>query len=163
MKSILIADTTREERERIVAESIGNIEGACDGCSPGLLKMYEDYIEGKKELRQINMEFNRRYVSDAEGPGRRTPVDAIVPTNKDMDISPNALAFPINVSNAVFRSVIPYLASTSTVKSTQLLCSCGFSGTPKSGTASLKSLFTISPLFPPLFNNHTPHRQLFQR
>ena len=39
MKSILIADTTREERERIVAESIGNIDGLCDGCSPGLVEM----------------------------------------------------------------------------------------------------------------------------
>ena len=34
MKSILIADTTREEREQIVADSIGNIDGLCDGCSP---------------------------------------------------------------------------------------------------------------------------------
>ena len=33
MKSILIKDTTKEERERIVAESIGNINGACDGCA----------------------------------------------------------------------------------------------------------------------------------
>ena len=32
MKSILDADTTREEREQIVAESIGNIDGLCDGC-----------------------------------------------------------------------------------------------------------------------------------
>ena len=78
MKSLLIADTTREERERIVAESIGNIEGACDRCSPGLLKMYEDYIEGKKELLQIYMEFNRRYVSGAEGPGRREGCDYTV-------------------------------------------------------------------------------------
>ena len=49
MKSLLIADTTREERERIVAESIGNVSGACDGCSPGLIDMYQDYIEGKNE------------------------------------------------------------------------------------------------------------------
>ena len=35
MKSLKIADTTREEREQIVAESIGNISGLCDGCSPG--------------------------------------------------------------------------------------------------------------------------------
>jgi hypothetical protein len=70
MKSLLIADTTREERERIVAESIGNIDGACDGCSPGLVKMYQDYIEGKRELREINMEFNARYTSGATGPER---------------------------------------------------------------------------------------------
>ena len=70
MKSILIADTTREERERIVAESIGNIDGACDGCSPGMIGMYRDYIEGRKELRQVNMEFNARYTSGATGPDR---------------------------------------------------------------------------------------------
>ena len=29
MRSILIKDTTREEREQIVAESIGNISGVC--------------------------------------------------------------------------------------------------------------------------------------
>ena len=51
MKSLRIADTTREERERIVAESIGNIDGACDGCAPGMVEMYKDYIEAKKELR----------------------------------------------------------------------------------------------------------------
>lgn len=70
MKSILIADTTREEREKIVAESIGNIDGACDGCSPGLVEMYKDYIEGRKELRQINMEFQARYTSGSTGPDR---------------------------------------------------------------------------------------------
>ena len=70
MKSILIADTTREERERIVAESIGNIDGACDGCSPGMIEMYKDYIEGRKELREINMEFHAGYMSGATGPDR---------------------------------------------------------------------------------------------
>jgi len=70
MKSYLIKDTTREEREQIVEESIGNITSACDGCSAGLAEMYQDYIDGKKELREINMEFNARYVSGAEGPKR---------------------------------------------------------------------------------------------
>lgn len=68
MKSILIKDTTKEERERIVAESIGNIDGICDGCSPGILNMYQDYIDGRRELREINMEFRRNYVSGATGP-----------------------------------------------------------------------------------------------
>ena len=70
MKSILIADTTREDRERIIADSIGNIDGLCDGCSPGLVKMYQDYIEGRRELKEINMEFNARYLSGAAGPDR---------------------------------------------------------------------------------------------
>ena len=65
MSGILIAETTREERERIVAESVGNVDGLCDGCSPGLIGRYEDYIEGRRELRDINMEFRARYVSAA--------------------------------------------------------------------------------------------------
>ncbi len=70
MKSLLIAETTREEREQIVAESIGNIDGLCDGCSPGLIEMYQDYIEGRRELRQINMEFNARYTLGAAEPDK---------------------------------------------------------------------------------------------
>ena len=68
MDSILIKDTTREERERIVAESIGNNDGACDGCAAGLAEMYQDYIDGKKEIREVNMEFRARYQSGANGP-----------------------------------------------------------------------------------------------
>ena len=68
MDSILIKDTTREERERIVADSIGNIDGACDVCAAGLAEMYQDYIDGKKEIREVNMEFRARYQSGAEGP-----------------------------------------------------------------------------------------------
>jgi hypothetical protein len=68
MGSILIKDTTREEREQIVAESIGNISGSCDGCMAGLAEMYQDYIDGKKEIRDINMEFRANYESGIEGP-----------------------------------------------------------------------------------------------
>ena len=57
MSSILIKDTTKEEREQIVADSIGNIHGSCDGCAAGILEMYQDYIDGRKEIREINMEF----------------------------------------------------------------------------------------------------------
>ena len=57
MRSILIKDTTKEEREEIVAGSIGNINGLCDGCMAGVAEMYQDYIDGKKEIREINMEF----------------------------------------------------------------------------------------------------------
>lgn len=66
----LISETTREEREAIVAESLGNISANCDGCMSGLVEMYQEYIDGKKELREINMEFNARYVSGEEVPGR---------------------------------------------------------------------------------------------
>ena len=70
MKSLLIADTTRAEREQIVADSIGNLSGLCDGCSPGIIEMYQDYIDGKRELREINAEFRARYMSGAQGPAR---------------------------------------------------------------------------------------------
>ena len=59
MRSYLIKDTTKEEREQIVAESLGNLNGYCDGCVAGLAEMYQDYIDGKRELREINMAFRR--------------------------------------------------------------------------------------------------------
>lgn len=62
MAGYLIQDTTKEERQQIVAESLGNITASCDGCMAGLAEMYQDYIDGKKEIREINMEFNARYV-----------------------------------------------------------------------------------------------------
>lgn len=71
MSGYLIKDTTKEEREAIVAESLGNISATCDGCSAGIVEMYQAYIDGEKELREINMEFNARYVSSMEGPERR--------------------------------------------------------------------------------------------
>ena len=62
MAGYLIKDTTKEERQRIVEESLGNISANCDGCMVGLAEMYQEYIDGKKEIRDINMEFNARYV-----------------------------------------------------------------------------------------------------
>ena len=66
----LISETTKEEREKIVTDSLGNIDANCDGCTAGLADMHQDYIEGKKELRQINMEFNASYVKDDDMPDR---------------------------------------------------------------------------------------------
>ena len=63
MKSLLIKDTTREEREQIVAESFGYIEGSCDVCMAGLADMYQDYIDGKREIKDINMQFRANYES----------------------------------------------------------------------------------------------------
>lgn len=66
--SLLIKDTTREEREAIVAESLGYVDGMCDGCSSGLIDMYQDYIDGKRELKDINMSFQRGYISGVDLP-----------------------------------------------------------------------------------------------
>ena len=66
----LISETTIEEREAIVKESLGHIGASCDGSMSGLAEMYQDYIDGKRELREINMEFNARYVKGEDMPGR---------------------------------------------------------------------------------------------
>ena len=68
MKSLFIKDTTREEREKIIEESLGNINGSCDGCAAGLVEMYQDYIDGKRELKEINMSFRTGYISGVDGP-----------------------------------------------------------------------------------------------
>lgn len=55
MKSILIKDTTKEERAKIVADSLGDdYELSCGYESAGI--NYDLYIEGKKELRELNSE-----------------------------------------------------------------------------------------------------------
>lgn len=64
MAGYLISETTREEREKIVADSLGNIEASCDGCMAGLAEMYQEYIDGTKEIRDINMEFNAHYIRE---------------------------------------------------------------------------------------------------
>ena len=70
MSGYLIKDTTREERKKIVEESLGNIEANCDGCMAGLAEMYNDYIDEEREIRDINMEFNARYVKGEDMPVR---------------------------------------------------------------------------------------------
>lgn len=53
--SILIKDTTKEERQRIVAEALGDDYSI--GCGfEGTGIDYQLYIDGKKELRDLNME-----------------------------------------------------------------------------------------------------------
>ncbi len=62
MKSLLIKDTTKEERERIVHQALwGNCGIDCEFCSGcdnrggGRTEtIYQDYIDGKREIREIN-------------------------------------------------------------------------------------------------------------
>ena len=56
MKSLLIQDTTQEERQKIV--------------QGGLADMYDDYIYGFRELDEINMSFRTTFVRDMKGPER---------------------------------------------------------------------------------------------
>ncbi len=70
MKSLLIKDTTREERIRIVHEALWGACGIdcefCSGCDNrggGRTEgIYQDYIDGKKEIREINEEYRAPFV-----------------------------------------------------------------------------------------------------
>ena len=61
MRSILIKDTTREEREQIMLQALSFCgDSSCDmcsGCSLGvgaIDRMFEPYINGELELSEIN-------------------------------------------------------------------------------------------------------------
>lgn len=66
MKSILIRDTSREERKKIISSSL-DCGGGCENCSSCWLgggdpwEIYRDYIDGKREIAEINLEYNERY------------------------------------------------------------------------------------------------------
>ena len=70
VKSLLIKDTTKEERERIVHQALwGNCGIDCEFCSGcdnrggGRIEgIYQDYIDGKKEIREINAEYRAPFV-----------------------------------------------------------------------------------------------------
>lgn len=61
MGSILIKDTTREEREKIVREALGDDYDVCCGYDGAGID-YQQYIDGKKELRELNAEHNCGFV-----------------------------------------------------------------------------------------------------
>ena len=70
MKSILIKDTTREVRERIVRQALWGACGAdcefcsgCDNLGGGRIEgIYQPYIDGEKEIREINEAYRAPFV-----------------------------------------------------------------------------------------------------
>ena len=69
IRSVLIKDTTREERIRIVNRSLAvcgtecEFCGGCDNRGGGRVEsIYQPYIDGEKELRQINEEYRSALV-----------------------------------------------------------------------------------------------------
>ena len=70
MNSILIKDTTREERIRIVHQALWGACGIdcefCSGCDNRgggrTESIYQPYIDGIKEIREINEEFRAPFV-----------------------------------------------------------------------------------------------------
>ena len=52
-------------------DALGIVDGLCDGCSQGIISMYDAYIDGLKELDEINREFNAHYEVDDKRGGNR--------------------------------------------------------------------------------------------
>ena len=64
ISSILIKDTTKEERIRIVQEGLNQCGGACDFCNGcdnlgggSVDAFYEPYLNGEQELPVLNVEY----------------------------------------------------------------------------------------------------------
>ena len=70
MNSLLIRDTTREEREKNVKQALrGNCGSECEFCSGCDIRgggkwesIYRPYIDGEKELAEINAEYSAPFV-----------------------------------------------------------------------------------------------------
>ena len=63
MKSILLKDTTKQERIDLIREWLPPEDGFED-CEIDLWDMYHDYIEGKKEIAEINAEFQTNFYAE---------------------------------------------------------------------------------------------------
>lgn len=65
MDKFLIKNTTTEQREQIIKESLGYSDVVCDDCAAGYgYDMYQPYIDGEKELSEISNAFHASYVSE---------------------------------------------------------------------------------------------------
>lgn len=63
MKSILIKDTTKEERIALIKSWIPEDE-SMEECEIDLWEMYDDYIRGKREIAEINAAFQTDYYTE---------------------------------------------------------------------------------------------------
>ncbi len=63
MKSILIKDTTKQERIELIREW-QPVDDGLEDCEIDLWDMYKDYIDGKKEVAEINAEFQTDFYAE---------------------------------------------------------------------------------------------------
>ena len=64
MKSTLIKDTTKSERIELVKQWEES-EG-CESSGIDLMEFFRDYIDGVKEISEVNAAFTARYISDED-------------------------------------------------------------------------------------------------
>lgn len=62
MKSTLIKDTTKSERIELVKQWEES-EG-CESSGIDLMEFFRDYIDGVKEISEVNAAFTARYISE---------------------------------------------------------------------------------------------------
>lgn len=62
MKSTLIKDTTKSERIQLVKQWEES-EG-CETSGIDLMNFFKDYIDGVKEISEVNAEFTAQYISE---------------------------------------------------------------------------------------------------
>lgn len=60
MQSYLIKDTTKEERIALIKQWLP-VDDGLEECEIDLWDMYRDYINGEKEIAEINAAFNTQY------------------------------------------------------------------------------------------------------
>ena len=69
MSSFLIKDTTKEQREQIIKDSLGYCDLSCDeGGSAYGYDMYQPYIDGEMELKEIAQSFRPSYIHADDRP-----------------------------------------------------------------------------------------------
>jgi len=108
MESILIKDTTKQQRIELIRQW-NTYDDGLDNCDIDLFDMYRDYIDGKREIAEINQAFTPEYVME-EAPEavhgkRKDKVLVVVDMQKDFVDgvlgTPEAVAIVENVATAI--------------------------------------------------------------
>lgn len=63
MQSTLIKDTTKSQRIELIKSWMPQDDGL-DDCEIDLFDMYKDYIDGKREIREINESFSAPFYAE---------------------------------------------------------------------------------------------------
>ncbi len=70
VKSTLIKDTTKAERIALIREWIPVEDGLEDDGGIDLWEMYADYINGIREIKEINMSFQHGFYEESDMPAK---------------------------------------------------------------------------------------------
>ena len=66
MKSTLIKDTTKQERIELIKQWIPDEDGIDDACGMDLWDIYADYINGKREISEINASMTGDFLTEED-------------------------------------------------------------------------------------------------